>query len=75
MPKNQIVTDHDKEVVNHLLLELATELDLHYDEEDMFALAPSFKTIKEGVSMLERWGAEVHPDVQKVVARYNRANQ
>lgn len=75
-PKNRDrLTENDKEAINGLLLELATELDLHYDDEDMFALTPSFDRIKQGIELLRRVGYEVHPDVLKILARYNRSNQ
>lgn len=75
MPENEKITDADKEILNRLLLELATELDLHYDDEDMFALTPSFKVIKDGVSLLQRWGSTPHPDVTRILARYNKSHQ
>lgn len=75
MAKNEGLSEADKETINRLLLELATELDLHYDDEDMFALTPSFNVIKDGVKLLERMGYPVHPDVGKVIGRYNRSHQ
>ncbi|MER8983904.1 hypothetical protein [Mesorhizobium sp. M0843] len=75
MPENEKITDQDKETISRLLLELATELDLHYDDEDMFALTPSFTVIKEGVKLLERLHTTVHPDVLRILARHNKAHQ
>ncbi|WP_353645696.1 hypothetical protein [Mesorhizobium sp. WSM2239] len=69
------ITDEDLQTINELLLELATELDLHYDDEDMFALAPSFQRIKKGCALLEKLNHTIHPDVLKIIARYNRTNQ
>lgn len=74
-PKDYKLTAADKELINKLLLELATELDLHYDDEDMFALAPSFLVIKEGCVLLERLQSTPHPDILKVLSRYNKSNQ
>jgi len=75
MPKNRPLNTDEKEIIGKLLLELAVELDLHYEDEDMFALAPSFNLIKEGCSLLEKLGHNVHPDVYKILARYNKARQ
>ncbi|WP_189417210.1 hypothetical protein, partial [Mesorhizobium sp. M1C.F.Ca.ET.193.01.1.1] len=73
-PEKDKITATDKEIISKLLLELATELDLHYDDDDMFALTPSFQVIKDGVKLLERMGYPVHPDVIRVLARYNKAH-
>lgn len=75
MPEKDKITDADKEIISSLLLELSTELDLHYDDEDMFALTPSFKVIKDGVRLLERLGHPIHPDVMRILARYNKGHQ
>lgn len=75
MPDKEKITEADKEIISSLLLELATELDLHYDDEDMFALTPSFKVIKDGVKLLERLEHPVHPDVARILARYNKSHQ
>lgn len=69
------ITSEEVETVSALLLDLATELDLHYDDEDMFALAPSFQIIKRVCALLERLDHEVHPSVLNIIARYNRTNQ
>ncbi|RWM32577.1 MAG: hypothetical protein EOR77_21340 [Mesorhizobium sp.] len=75
MPENEKISEADKEIINKLLLELATELDLHYDDEDMFALAPTFMVIKDGVKLLSRVGYSVHPDVERILARFNKSHQ
>ncbi|RWH50245.1 MAG: hypothetical protein E5X40_06660 [Mesorhizobium sp.] len=75
MPENEKISEADKEVINKLLLELATELDLHYNDEDMFALTPSFSVIKDGVKLLNRVGYPVHPDVKRILARFNKSHQ
>lgn len=58
--------------ISRLLLDLATELDLHYDDKDMHALTESFTLIKAAVSLLAANGASPHPDVLGIVGRYNR---
>jgi hypothetical protein len=63
------------EVVAKLLLELATEFDLHYDDEELPALKEGFDTIKEGVAALQSGFYPVPPDVLKIVDRFNRTQQ
>lgn len=75
MPEKDQITEADKETINNLLLELATELDLHYDDEDMFALSPSFKVIRDGVKLLEKLGYPVSEDVLRILARFNKSHQ
>lgn len=72
--KNYKMTDDDKEIVSKLLLDLATEIDLHYDDEDMFALTASFNIIKDGCALLQRLDYPVHESVNKVLERFNRAH-
>lgn len=72
MPKD---LDEAVAIIQRLTLELATELDLHYDDEDLHALKDSIGVVKEGAAFLEKGGHEVHADVLEIVARFNRANQ
>lgn len=74
MPEKDQITEADKETINNLLLELATELDLHYDDEDMFALSPSFKVIRDGVKLLEKLRYPVNEDVLRILARFNKSH-
>lgn len=73
--KPYILTTEDKELLNALILDLATELDLHYDDEDMHALFQSFSIIKEAIALLERAACQPHLDILAVVARFNKTNQ
>ena len=76
MPQNAyVLTDADKELLNALVLDLATELDLHYECEDLPALSTSFTNIKGAVALLQRAGCRPHGDILKILARYNRTNQ
>lgn len=75
MTRRYVLTDEDKKLIDDLLLDLATELDLHYDEEDFHALVPSFALIKNTVALLKRAEFEAHPDIHNVLARFNKARQ
>lgn len=69
------LTTKDKELVNALVLELATEIDLHYDDADLHALSRTFSIIKDSVALLQRADCRVHPDILAIVLRYNRTRQ
>ena len=76
MSKNAYqLTDRDKETISALTLELVTELDLHYDDEDMHALASSFVVVKDAVALLQRCNAPMNPDISAVIGRFNRSRQ
>jgi hypothetical protein len=69
--KNNAAAD----LISKLLLELATELDLHYDDEDMHALREPFGLIRQGIGWLTANGYSAHVDVNNIVARFHRAVQ
>lgn len=73
--KPYALTPDDKDTLNALVLELASELDLHYDDEDMHALSKTFSVVKQAIALLERVDCQPHPDVLAIVARYNRTQQ
>ncbi|MEX0409331.1 hypothetical protein ABGN05_27185 [Aquibium sp. LZ166] len=76
MSKNAYqLTDRDKETISALTLEFVTELDLHYDDEDMHALASSFVVVKDAVALLQRCNAHMNPDISAVIGRFNRSRQ
>jgi len=75
MKRPYVFTLEDWKLIGDLFLELSTELDLHYDDSDMNALASSFAIIKQGVALLERANFDAHPDVRNVLARFNKARQ
>lgn len=75
MKRPHVFTLEDRKLIGDLLLELATELDLHYDDSDMNALTPSFAIIKQGIALLERANFDAHPDVRNVLARFNKSRQ
>jgi len=59
------------EVLHDLLKELASEIDLHYESEDFFALAPTFETMKRAGKLLETGGYSIPPGYVHVVTRFN----
>lgn len=69
------LSNEDKQIIDALLLELATELDLHYDDGDLHALAGSFSAVKKGIALLERLDFQVHRDVYALAARFNKSHQ
>lgn len=69
------LTTNDKDILNALVLELASELDLHYEDEDMHALSKTFSVIKDAIALIERAGFQPHSDILAIVARYNRTQQ
>lgn len=69
------LTKGDKELLNALVFDLATELDLHYDDEDFPALSQSFALIKASIALLERVGCQSHADIEKIIARFNKTQQ
>lgn len=62
-------------VIERLLLELAAELDLHYDDEDLPALKQSCNVLEEGAEFLAKAGHSAHPDVISVIRRFHRQRQ
>src|SRR5262249_13959916 len=75
MKRPYALTREDKKLIGDLLLELATELDLHYEDGEFYALKPAFIIIKNGVALLERVDFDPHPDVLQVLARFNKSHQ
>jgi len=58
-----------------MLYELATEIDLHYEDEDFFALAKTFRRMKKAIALLELHGIKVPRTVHEVCNRFNRNYQ
>ena len=73
--KRYELSREDGKLICSLLLEFATELDLHYNDGDLNALTPSFAIIKDALALLKRANFEVHPDVINILARYNKSRQ
>jgi hypothetical protein len=73
MRKNNVSDERMKEALKLLLIDLATELDLHYDDEDFFALTHSVERMKLAVDELHKLGGETPEAVAHVFARYHKA--
>lgn len=73
--KPYILTNEDKDLLNALILDLATEIDLHYDSTDLPALYQSFSIIKDAVALLQRADCQPHPDILAIVTKYDRSKQ
>lgn len=71
--------DHESreivEIINDLLKELASELDLHYEDEDFFALSPTMERMKRAVDLVEKHGAKPPEVYLHVLKRFNRHHQ
>jgi hypothetical protein len=62
--------------ISELLVELATELDAHYEDDEFFALGVTIEKMKNSITLITADNPEFKiPDVVKhVLARYNRNN-
>ncbi|CCV12987.1 hypothetical protein [Mesorhizobium sp. STM 4661] len=63
------------EVINNLLRELASELDLHYEEGDFFALTPTLDRMKAAATLVEKNGFELPDSYRHILRRYNMQRQ
>lgn len=61
-----------KEAIESLLQEFATELDLHYEDADFFALTPSINVMKSANEALIALGGQTPDSVKHVISRYNK---
>lgn len=59
-------------LITKLAKDLASELDLHYEDSDMFALTPSVTILKEASKTLTAQGAKTPDVVKSVISRYQR---
>lgn len=66
------VNENVAELVAELMKELASELDLHYEDEDFFALAPSIEVMRKGADFLDSVGYPQPTAYQHVMRRYQR---
>jgi hypothetical protein len=72
MTVNIKTTSHDACLlsIQELVYELATELDLHYENEDFHALSRSIEKMKRGMLVLRSEGMHVPVEAHHVVNRY-----
>lgn len=64
-------TDH-MDAIHDLVRELASELDLHYEDNEFFALKESIKALQHGVAVLAQAGHEPPQVYHHVISRFNR---
>lgn len=57
----------------NVLVELCTEIDLHYEDEDLFALGHTIEVIEELVNILREADAKVPPAAEDIIARFYRS--
>lgn len=57
-----------------LLSELASEMDLHYEDEDFFALKPTMDKMISAASLLEGAGIDLPDAYTHVLGRYRRGS-
>ncbi|WP_222875455.1 hypothetical protein [Terrihabitans soli] len=62
-------------MVQDLLKEIATEIDLHYEDDDFWALGHTISRMEPAVRFLMEQEAEVPEVVTHVVRRYQKARQ
>lgn len=58
------------DLLNSLSRELASELDLHYEDEDFFALGTSIKELMKADRILRENEQPIAPVVSHVIRRY-----
>ncbi|RWB13515.1 MAG: hypothetical protein EOQ39_18505 [Mesorhizobium sp.] len=63
------------EVINNLLRELASELDLHYEDTDFFALTPTIDRMKAAAELVVKSGFETPDSYNHILRRYNMQRQ
>jgi hypothetical protein len=71
--RNPIETEREcLACVRELLWELATELELHYEEEDFFALHDTAEKMKGAADLLHARGIDLPADVVSIMAKLDR---
>jgi hypothetical protein len=60
-------------IIQALLTELASELDLHYEDEDFVALASTIDHMRAAAALLERHGVAVPAGCLHVIQRHLRS--
>jgi len=67
-----IMRKSERELWSHVLAELASELDLHYEDDDFFALRQVIGQMKPLVEILRSHEIPVPSVVTHVLNRFNR---
>lgn len=58
-----------------LMRELSSELDLHYEHEDLPALAPTIEVLSGAARLLEQRGTALPPAYLHILGRFQRVSQ
>lgn len=58
-----------------VMVELSSELDLHYEDSDFFALGPTIEKMKTMAELLEKDGYPLPDAYKHIVSRYHRHRQ
>lgn len=64
--------DEVADILFEMLKELASELDLHYEDEDFFALSPSITVMQRAAGYLNKSGRKLPSVYEHVLRRYQR---
>ncbi|RWO42812.1 MAG: hypothetical protein EOS11_14575 [Mesorhizobium sp.] len=59
-------------VLTDLLRELSSELDLHYEDEDLHALEPTIKTLRRAATLMTNAGHKTPEVYHHVMGRFER---
>jgi hypothetical protein len=59
-------------VLTDLLLELSSELDLHYDDQDLHAIKPTIETLRRAAAVVTDAGYEAPEVYHHIVSRFER---
>jgi hypothetical protein len=68
------LTDEVVTAIFEMLSELSSELDLHYEDEDFFALKPTIEKMQNAARILSHAGMELPDSYKHVLSRYNKKN-
>ena len=59
-------------VLTDLLRELSSELDLHYDDEDLHAVKPTIEALRRAAGLMTQAGYRVPKIYHHIVGRFDR---
>lgn len=61
------------DILAEIMVELATELDLHYEDVDMPSLRPSIERLRKGADVLKMSDYQLPEEVAHILERFRRA--
>ncbi|KQT54400.1 hypothetical protein ASG43_02000 [Aureimonas sp. Leaf454] len=67
--------DDDLATIQNLVMELASEVDMHYDAFDGLAIRQTVAAIAAGRLLLQRRGRIVSDDVDAILEKFSLANR